>query len=68
MRHTVKGFSKIKKQDVCTEGVVERRCPVVYRLQELGKAGVLSPKTMLGGGKDIVGIKESLELGSNQSF
>ena len=56
---------KIKKQDVSTEGVVEKTCPMVYRLQELGKTGVLCPKAMLGGGEHIVGIKESLKLGSN---
>ena len=37
---------QIKKQDVSTGGAVERTCPMVYRLQELGKTGVLCPKTM----------------------
>ena len=38
------------------EGVAKRTCPMVCRLQELGKTGVLCPKTMLGGGEHIVGI------------
>ena len=48
--------------------MVKRMCHVVYRLQELGKAGVLCPKTMLEGGEDIVSIKKSLSLSSKQSF
>ena len=68
MRHTVNSFGQIKKQDVSADRAIKWMCQAVYGLQEMCKAGVLCPKAMLRGGEDIVGIKESLKLGSNQSF
>ena len=38
------------------------------RFQELGKAGVLCSKTMLGGGEHIVGYQGKLEVGQQPVF